>query len=58
MFHDPATITVAKALLRGKSVSRAEAARQLEVSKTTLRRWFARYDPAAFIGKRIERNLS
>ena len=51
VFHDADTVRVAKALLRDPSVSRAEAARRLGVSKTTLRRWFPHYDPDAFRGK-------
>ena len=51
VFHDPATVTIAKALLRDTSVSRAEAACRLGVSKTTLRRWFPGYDPEAFRGR-------
>ena len=52
VFHDPDKVRVAKALLRDPSVSRAEAARQLQVSLTTLRAWFPGYDPEGFSGKR------
>ena len=52
VFHDPATVRTAKALLRDPAVSRAEAARRLGVSKLTLRRWFPGYKPEAFTGKR------
>ena len=52
VFHDPAKVRLAKALLRDPSVSRAEAAAQLGVSKSTLRGWFPGYDPEGFTGKR------
>ena len=51
IFHDPANVRVAKALLRDSSVSRDEAARQLGITKMTLRRWFPGYDPDAFRGR-------
>jgi DNA invertase Pin-like site-specific DNA recombinase len=50
IFHDLRNVRVAQALLRDKSVSRAEAARRLGTTKTTLRRWFPGYDPDAFRG--------
>ena len=40
IFHDPATVRAAKALLRDPDVSKREAARQLGVSAAMLRRWF------------------
>ena len=50
IFHDSRNVRVAKALLRDKSVSRAEAARRLGTTTITLRRWFPGYDPDAFVG--------
>ena len=51
IFHDPATVQVAKALLRDNGVSGAEAARRLGVHPATLRRWFPGGDPDAFKGR-------
>ena len=51
VFHDSATVPVAQALLRDNSVSRVEAARRLVTRKTTLRRWFPRYEPDEFWGR-------
>jgi DNA invertase Pin-like site-specific DNA recombinase len=52
IFHDPATVRAAKALLRDPSLSRVEVARELGVATSTLRRWFPGGDPGAFPGKR------
>ena len=51
VFHDPATVQVAQALLRDDGVSSAEAARRLGVHSSTLRRWFPGSDPDAFRGR-------
>ena len=51
IFHDPATVRVAQALLRDNGVSGAETARRLGVHPATLRRWFPGGDPVAFRGR-------
>ena len=51
IFHNPANVRVAKALLRDRGVSRDEAARRLGITKMTLRRWFPGYDPDSFRGR-------
>ena len=51
IFHDARNVRVAQALLRDKSVSRAEAARRLGIATSTLLRWFPGGDPTAFRGR-------
>ena len=52
IFHDPANVRTAKALLRDPSLSRVEMAASLGVTPSTLRRWFPGGDPDAFPGVR------
>ncbi len=47
-FHDPQRVQVAKALLADPALSKAEVARQLGITKTTLYRWFPGGDPERF----------
>ncbi len=46
--HDPVFVRSAKALLADEDLSRAEVARQLRISRTTLYRWFPGGRPAAY----------
>ncbi len=46
--HDPVFVQAAKALLADENLPRAEVARQLEISRTTLYRWFPGGCPEAF----------